>query len=503
MARGGIYDQVGGGFHRYSTDDQWLVPHFEKMLYNQAHLARAYLEAWQLTGDELHLRVATQTLDYVLQDMTAPGSREGGGFYSATDADSEGHEGLFFVWTPDELRAALPKEDADLAIRVFGVTESGNFEGRNILHWPRTVSETASDLGMPIGDVLGAVDRIRERLYEVREERQHPLRDEKIVTAWNGMMITTLARAAGALDTADPRRSERYLSAAQQAAEFVWSKSRRDDGRLWRAVLDGEASVEATLEDYSYLAEASVALYDVTQERRFLERAASLMDAAERHFWDDAVGGFFLSEDDHGGRLPARPKNPTDGAIPSGNSVALRVLAQLATRTGEPRFQRLAQETLGAFSGSIQQSPTAYAYMLLGTDQLLHSDTGPIEYGAGGAVRVEASRNGGELQIRLDIAEGWHVSSSEPLQEDLIATKLESASIGVELTGVRYPEPDLVALGFQDEPLAIFQGTQVLQAEVLGRIEFAMRLRLKVQACDDTRCLRPEELALELPWPGI
>ena len=266
MARGGIHDQVGGGFHRYSVDGHWLVPHFEKMLYNQAHLLRAYALAYRLTGDPLLARVARQTADYVLRDMTSPE----GAFYSATDADSEAEdgesvEGEFFVWTKDQLRDALPPDDADLAIRIFGVTDTGNFEHRNILFLDRPLTESAADLGMPLDELLSRLDATRERLYPVREERSHPLRDDKILTSWNGMMIRALAEAADALG--EPA----YAEAAARSAEFLWRHNRRDDGGLWRVWLDGEASTPGLVQDYAHLVHAFVALHDVTSDGRWLE----------------------------------------------------------------------------------------------------------------------------------------------------------------------------------------------------------------------------------------
>ncbi len=499
MARGGIYDQVGGGFHRYSTDARWLVPHFEKMLYNQAHLARAYLEAARLTGNRLHERVARQTLDYVLRDMTSPE----GAFYSATDADSEGREGEFFVWTPGELRSVLSAADAELAIRVFGVTEGGNFEGKTILHLPRPLPEVAAAEGVSLADLLTRIDRIRQRLYEAREERIHPLLDDKVVTAWNGMMITTLARAGEVLEEA------RYLDAARRAADFLWQRNRRDDGRLWRASLGESASVEANHNDYAYLLEALVTLYDATAEPRWRERARALADVMIARFWDSAAGGFYMSEDDHGGRLPVRPKSPTDGAIPSGNAVTVRALAMLAVRTGVTEYRQKAEASLAAFSGQIRRQPTAFAYMLLGADELLHGGAGPLEYGAGGIVRARVSHDGapagpGRVTVLLDLAAGWHVNSDAPLSAELIPTRLAATGDGTVLAAVEYPEPELVTLGFQDEPLAVFQGTVPIRAtvEVEGPARPRVaRLSLTIQACDDKKCLQPEELALELLLP--
>ncbi|MCP4204365.1 MAG: DUF255 domain-containing protein [bacterium] len=510
MARGGIHDQIGGGFHRYSTDSEWLVPHFEKMLYNQAHLARAYLEAARITGNGFFERVARQSLDYVLRDMTSPA----GAFFSATDADSEGREGEFFVWTPRQIREALPAADADLAIRVFGVTDRGNFEGKNILHLPATLSEAAGASEMPLSDLLARLDRIRERLYEAREQRVHPLRDEKIVTAWNAMMITSLARAGDAL------RDERYLEAARRAAEFLWQNNRRRGGRLWRAHLAGTSSVEASQNDYAYLLEALVTLYDVTGESSYLERAAGIADAMDSHFWDDVGGGFFMSEDDHGGRLPVRPKSLGDGAIPSGNSVAVRALAMLSARTGRLSYRQKAESTVAAFSKSIRRQPTGFAYLLLGVDELLHGAVGALEYGAGGVVRVAASwdavRSSGasssySLAVRLEIADGWHVNSNRPLQDHLVPTRLIATGDGLKLEDIDYPAAEVVTLGFQDEPLSVFQGSFEISAglETLGTGELGragesggVRVELTLQACDDERCLRPETLALELPVPG-
>ena len=284
MARGGIYDQIGGGFHRYSTDADWLVPHFEKMLYNQALLARVYAKGWQLTGEPDFARTARQTLDYVLRDMRAPG----GGFYSATDADSEGHEGLFFLWTAQQIRRALPAEDAELAIRIFGVTDAGNFEATNILHLPQPLSVLARGADSPRSEFLARVDAIRSSLYESREGRVHPLRDEKIVTAWNGMMIGALAQSARIL------HEPRYRAAAVKAAEFLWRSARRKDERLWRVHHRGRSSVAGAQEDYAWFADACLHLYDLTGEERWLRQAETLAATMDRLFWDDDDGAYFM-----------------------------------------------------------------------------------------------------------------------------------------------------------------------------------------------------------------
>ncbi|MGE0641586.1 MAG: DUF255 domain-containing protein [Thermoanaerobaculia bacterium] len=497
MARGGIYDQVGGGFHRYSTDERWLVPHFEKMLYNQAHLARAYLGASRLTGNVLFERVARQTLDYVLRDMTSPE----GAFYSATDADSEGEEGAFFVWTPAEIRAALEAPDAELAMRAFGVSDAGNFEGKNILSLAKPLPETAAALRISLADLLTRIDRIRDRLYRARERRIHPLRDEKILTEWNAMMVTALAEAGETLG------ERRYLEAAKRAADLLWSRNRRSDGRLWRANLAGKSSIEGSLNDYAYLVEALATLFDASDDPIWLGKARSVADTMLARFWDEAAGGFYMSEDDHGGRLLARPKSPADGATPSGNSVAVRALARLAARTGEESYRQKSQTTLATFSGQVRRQPTSFAYMLLGADELRHGSAGSLEYAASGAVRARASLGGGSttrpVEVLLDLAPGWHVNASQPLQENLIPTRLALAqeSAEVRLGQVVYPQPQTVTLGFQAEPLAVYVGearirTSVTVEESLDPL--VIHLSLTLQACDENRCLRPEELAFEV-----
>jgi len=249
---------VGGGFHRYSTDQDWLVPHFEKMLYNQAQMSLVYLRAASLTGNPQFSRVASQTLDYVLRDMRSPD----GGFYSATDADSEGEEGVFFLWTREQVRQVLSEPDAELAISLFNLSETGNFEGSNILNLSAPVDKQIPE-GQSGDEFLQRVDRIRTELYFAREERIHPLRDEKIVTAWNAMMVMAFAEAASL------PAGEAYADAALKAGNYVWANNRDHDGQLWRASLNGRSSVPAVQEDYAWLADAFISLYDLShQENR-------------------------------------------------------------------------------------------------------------------------------------------------------------------------------------------------------------------------------------------
>ncbi|MFQ6021971.1 MAG: thioredoxin domain-containing protein [Acidiferrobacterales bacterium] len=505
MARGGIFDQVGGGFHRYSTDPQWLVPHFEKMLYNQAHLGRAYLEAHRLTGKPFYARVARQTLDYVLRDMTSPA----GGFYSATDAESEGKEGEFFLWTPKELREALGDE-ADLAMQFYGVTEPGNFEDKNILNLPLSFEGFADQRKIPLATLVERVDGIREKLRVTRENREHPLRDDKIITAWNGMMITALVQGYEVLG------ERRYLEAAVRAADLLWTKNRHGKGELWRIHLAGSSSVQASQEDHAYLAEALIGLYDATGKQSWLDKAQEIVDGMLAQFWDNEHGGFFMTAEKADPLLIARPKSPYDSAIPSGNSVAVRALAMLAARTGELLYSDKASATLGAFSATIQRYPGGYAYMLMGADELLNGAVGSRRYAARGNVAVSARLkrvgNGAErLVVDVKIRDGWHINAHQPLQKELIPTVLTvDESDGLwQLEGVAYPQPEQVQLSFQQEPLAVYQGQVRLTAELRqngqGKMGNApvVSVKLKIQACNDQICLLPENLILQIPATDV
>jgi uncharacterized protein YyaL (SSP411 family) len=499
MARGGVYDQVAGGFHRYSTDNAWLVPHFEKMLYNQAQLARIYVLAWGLTGREQYRRVATQTLDYVLREMTAPE----GGFYSATDADSEGEEGAFFLWTPAQIRNALTAEDAELAIRLYSVTNSGNFEGRNILHLARDLEDYAREEKIPLPTLQQRVDRINRLLREVRERREHPLRDDKILTAWNGMMLSALAQAADLLS------SEAYRKAAVRAAEFLWRANRQAPGRLWRVHLAGQSSIPANQEDYAYLAEGLLHLYDLTHDAQWLQRARELADAMLERFLDSS-GGFFMNEADAGITAMGRPRDDgADNATPAGSSVALRVLQMLWYRTGEMVYRDQANGLIGRFAAGIERHPSAYAYLLTGIDDLRNGELSARGYAARGGIRMEARlrplSDGKQLiNLTIQIPEGWHINANRPRSDDLIGTEIQQASENSawKLGPVTYPEARLERLGFSNEPLALYTGEIQLQALAERIIEpvgpSPLRLGVTLQACNQEVCLAPDRVELWL-----
>ena len=344
MAHGGIYDQLGGGFARYSTDEHWLVPHFEKMLYDNALLARVYLHAWQVTGKPLYRRVVEETLDFVLREMR----HEGGGFYSSYDADSEGEEGKFYVWTADEIRAALGDE-AERFMAAYGVSVAGNWEGHNILHVPEDLSG---------GGHLTELDEARRKLFDIRARRVPPGLDDKVLTAWNGLMLAAFAEAGRVLARPD------YTAAAVANAKFLRATMRRDDGRLlrsWQAAA-GDARYNAYLEDYAFLADGLLALYETTFDPRWFAWARELADRMLDHFSDPA-GGFFDTSDDHEALLH-RPKDVQDNATPSGNGMAAHVLLRLGLFTGEGRYWDTAERMVAGLYEPMARYPGAFAHWL-------------------------------------------------------------------------------------------------------------------------------------------
>lgn len=364
MSRGGIVDHLGFGFHRYSTDAHWLLPHFEKMLYDQALLAMAYSEAYQATGKDLYRETAEGILAYVEREMTD----EGGGFYSAEDADSESVEGKFYLWTEEEIRRVFPAQQAELAAKVFGVREKGNFQevggspsGQNILYLEKPLPERAADLGIPPGELKTRLEAIKKILLAVRDLRPHPFKDQKILADWNGLMIAAFAKAGQAFER------PKYASVAARAADFVLEKMTLPDGSLYHRFIEGEAAVPAFLDDYAFLIWGLIELYETVFDARYLKTALGLCDHALERFWDDGQGGFYFapvgSPD-----LVFRIKEAYDGAQPSGNAAMMLNLLRLGRLSGRPGFEEKAAEAGRALSGPISQAPSAHTFWLTALD---------------------------------------------------------------------------------------------------------------------------------------
>ncbi len=364
MRLGGIFDQVGFGFHRYSTDAEWLVPHFEKMLYDQALLVLAYTEASQATGAGKFKVTAKEVLEYVLRDLASPE----GGFYAAEDADSEGEEGKFYLWTEEKIRQTLPPEDADLAVKVFGVKTVGNYaeagrkqNGENILHFAKPLEQFASESQLTLDELIQKLGRIRSLLFKAREKRVHPAKDDKILVDWNGLMIAALARASSVFG--EPR----YLQAAVKAAGFILEKMKDEHGQLYHRYAKGERAIEGFLDDYAFLVWGLVEIYETCFEESYLQAAVELTKTTFSRFWDDTDGGFYFTAKGADKEVPRR-KQVYDGAVPSGNSVALLNLLRLALLTGDAKYRELASQMIKVFSGDVKRAPAAHTFMLLGVD---------------------------------------------------------------------------------------------------------------------------------------
>lgn len=365
MCRGGINDHLGWGFHRYSTDNMWIAPHFEKMLYDQALIAIAYTEAYQVTGKKLYKETAEEILDYVLRDLTS----QEGGFYCGEDADVEGEEGKYYLWTLEEIRSVLNLEEYKLITKVFNLKEGGNFEeeirgkktGTNILYMPRSLESLAAELRIPFGEVENQVKIAKEKLLAARNKRKRPAKDDKVLTDWNGLMIAALAKGFQAFG------EEKYLKAAEKAADFIIKTLYNPHKRLLHRYREGEANISGTADDYAFLVHGLIELYEAGFKLRYLKAALCLNRELLEHFWDSTQGGFFFTADDSES-LIFRKKEFTDAAIPSGNSIEMLNLLRLSRITADPELEDRAQGLERAFSKLIRKIPSGYTQFLSAFD---------------------------------------------------------------------------------------------------------------------------------------
>jgi hypothetical protein len=368
MAYGGVYDQLGGGIHRYSTDVKWLAPHFEKMLYDQGLVSAIYVDAFQVTKDPLYMRIASEIFDYVIDDLQS----EEGGFYSTRDADSEGEEGKFYLWRPEELAAVLGEEDAKVFAAYYDVTERGNFHdahgdhgNASILWVTRPADIVAKEQGVTTEELMSRLEGMREKLLAVRVKRIHPGLDDKILSGWNGLMIAGMAKGSRVFD--EPK----YADAAGRAADFVLTKLRKD-GRLLRTYRGGKAHLTGYLSDYSFFIEGLLNLYEATFGAKWLTEAEALNETLIRHYYDEQKGGFFYTAGDHG-TLLVRTKNPGDGAVPSGNSVQAMNLLRLATFLDRKDLREKAHATINLFAQEASERVGMYERLLCAVDFDLNS----------------------------------------------------------------------------------------------------------------------------------
>ncbi|MDY6861657.1 MAG: thioredoxin domain-containing protein [Thermodesulfobacteriota bacterium] len=358
MRNGGIFDQIGFGFHRYSVDEKWLVPHFEKMLYDQALLAIAYIEAYQVTGNAGYAKVAKEVFNYVIRDMTSPD----GGFYSAEDADSEGKEGLFYIWRQKEIKEHLGERLGDVFCRFYGISPSGNFEdGHNIPHITIPLDAFAEQEGLEPAQLENQFEDARKRLFEIRSRRVHPLKDDKIITSWNGLMIAALAKGYMAFG------DKRYSDAAKKAADFILYKLRNNDGRIFRRYRNGDVAYPGYLDDYAFFVWGLIELYEAGFEVRYFQEAITINKAMVELFRDDKDGGFYFSGKGNE-MLITTGKEIYDGALPSGNSVAALNLFRLGRMTGNSNLEKMGEQLIKAFSSQVAPYPQASTHFMMALD---------------------------------------------------------------------------------------------------------------------------------------
>jgi len=514
MIAGGMYDQVGGGFHRYSTDGQWKVPHFEKMLYNQAQLASAYARAHERTGEKIFEWAAHDVLAFVRRVFTS----EEGAFYSAIDAETNEVEGGTFVWREQEIRDVLSEQEAALFFAVFERARIPEIPGHKHPDGGAVVvrgnyGDAAERVGVSVEELLERLTPVREKLLKRRLERDQPRLDDKVIAGWNGLMIEGMARAGRLL------ADDKAIRAAERAAEFAMSHLRREDGGLWRIWRRGEAEIEGFQEDYAMLARGLLELHRATGDEKWRTAAADLLDAMHERFWDDEHAGYFLNADDP--YAIARTKSPMDSAVPSGNAIAVHALLDLYELTGDDKWLNRADETMAAFSGMMQRAARAMVHLADAVSRRMRIDAPLPEVGlqeigrADGALGAtdslskvsvsakapERVRTGEafEIILRLSIDEGWHINAAEA-GDGLIPTALDvRTESDVRVLGIDYPEAKRLETDFADGSIPVYEGDVVIvarlevgeNAPVGATIE--IRLAYRVQACSETACLEAGE----------
>ncbi|HWN44474.1 MAG TPA: protein-disulfide reductase DsbD domain-containing protein, partial [Thermoanaerobaculia bacterium] len=511
MARGGIYDQLGGGFHRYATDAEWKVPHFEKMLYDNGLLLELYAREHARTGDAQSARIVRETAQWIEREMTSPE----GAFWSAIDAETHGHEGAFYVWTRDELFEVLGREDAAFVAPILGFDGPPFFEENEyVLHLPERLEQAADRRRMDADELLREVKAVEERLFIARARRDRPLTDDKILADWNGMVIAGLAVAGRVLGDAT------MVERAAAAARFVLARMRSPEGVLLHSWRQGQGRIPAYLDDYAFLVRGLLALHEAQGDGSWLSAAVELTKEQLRRLRDPEGGGFFVAAESPD--LLFRSKDVFDGATPAGNAVAVLNLLELAERTGETGWRSEARASLQAFAAMIQGSPEGARMMSIAARRYHRAEMGgtddaPVEEVAAFERTAEASgveklarAAAGLVTVRLaeqikgdgwqpfrlvvDVAPGWHIQANSASEEFLLPTEVEAEG-GAAVRNLRYPQGEEFAAGFAGgRPLAVYTG----RVEVTGEVSGRGRLAVRFQLCDDARCLPPAEQAVEV-----
>lgn len=484
---GGIRDHLAGGFHRYATDNAWAVPHFEKMLYNQALMVRALLKAYQLTGRRRYSEAARSTLDFVIEQMTT----EEGGFASAFDAETDGREGIYYLWSAVGFRAVLGT-DAAFGEAIFGVTDAGNHEGLNTLKLVAPRADLAAAQKMTRAEFDRRFETIVKKLAAARAKRKPIKRDDKVLAGWNALMVRALAEASVVLD--DPK----YLAAGVRAQAILNGKLGGSTGELKRSYYEGVATVDAHQSDYAFVGLSALALFDATGEQRWLDSAELLAKKMFERFADKKGGGLFLTRNKTGF---TRTKDTDDRTVPSGNAAALELFARLRQRTKNVVWRQRVLAQQAAVSGVAASDPVGHAATLVNADIATRGETGAHQAAAYGAMRLVADRlsDGATGRIRIKLKPGWHINSTRPLQDFLIPTKVRLESAGT--AQIEFPNPVERKLGFHSEPLSLYEGNVDIRVKLpkgLATNE-AHKITLNLQACSDSICLEPQVVRLLLP----
>ncbi len=478
MASGGFYDVVGGGFHRYSVDNTWLIPHFEKMLYNQAQLALVYTRAYQLTKNPLYKRISKQTLDYVLKEM----QDKNGGFFSATDADSQGEEGTFFVWSIKELQSILNKDEFKLFAEWFDLSSHTDFEENHVIRFKNIENVNPTDYQQ--------IDKLLNKLYQVRINREPPLTDNKVLLSWNALLLNSLMEAG------DIFNEQKYTNSGLSLAKYL--NSFNQNNQLYRVSIDNNLQTLALFEDYAYLANAYLSVFDNTNNQIWLDKTIQLVDIMNEKFWDKVQFGFNMTNDKK--YLNSNYKESYDGAIPSTNGVAYQVLTKLNNRTNEPKFTQQAQQLLNAFTNEINQYPYNYSSFILGINNANFEELANVQYAYNGRVRIQTQMLNNQLIIDLALKPLWHINSNQPLQNSLIATKITNLDTkNWSIIKAEYPQGELIKLGFSKEQISIYKNNASIKIKLKQSTQdyILPTLSLTLQACSDKVCLPPTSVILK------
>ncbi|QDT47548.1 Thiol:disulfide interchange protein DsbD [Symmachiella dynata] len=528
MADGGIWDHLGGGFHRYSTDRYWHVPHFEKMLYDNAQLADIYVEAFAQTGNEKYRRVAEGIFDFIKRDMTAAE----GGFYSAIDAESEAVEGKSYLWSVEEVNEVLPEADAKMFAMAYGLNDEPELEGRHVLRRVADTAEVAEEFGISVEEADQYLKNAQEKLLAVRDKRKTPLTDDKVMVDWNGLMIRALANAGAVLNRPD------YIQSAETAADFILNSMRDPQGGLLHTYRDGKAKFAAYTDDYAFFIEGLLALHAATGKEKWLAEAQRLTDLQLELFWDKEQGGCYFTSLGHE-ELLARSKQTFDSARPSGNSITIRNLLRLAARTEDASYQEKAAQALEAFTPLLEQAPLGVTNMALGAAEYLDKpdlgirksgkqDQGAVTAGQPTILLASALQQKKkepeivtgkaylsvdklppgktcEVIVVLQIDDNWHINANPAGDEFALATEFTMKSkLKTKLSKVQYPKGKKMAVAGFEKPLSVYskfaalRATLEVPAAAAGQKE-ELLLSVHYQACDDKRCLRPTKVELKVP----